>query len=166
MKTRILKIRKIASGISQLFTAMDKGFAKVESDLTLLTRFRHICYDANEKLERALLELDHYSSMPDLDSPDKEITDAIKLEIFNELLKIREITSDNIVMITDYIDDFSELWKRSFSLSALQKFQFLLVNEYNLLHKEIELLGMQEVHQKRLDILKARQTQKAGNEKY
>lgn len=166
MRTNLLKIRKIATGISQLFTAMDKGFAKVESDLTLLTRFRHICYDANNKLEVALEQLNQFESMAGSEHMDKETAQQLTYEISKELLNIREIISNNIEMISDYIHEFSDLWEKTFSLIALQKFQHLLNSEFEMLNKEIELLTMQELINKRLNILKETDKPKVGNEKY
>ncbi len=166
MRTNLLKIQRIATGISQLFTAMDKGFAKVESDLTLLTRFRHICYDANDKLEVALHQLKRFESIADTEFPNKEIADQVHYEVSIELLNIREIVSNNILMITDYINEFSDLWEKTFSLVALQKFRHLLINEFNLLNKEIELLAMQELFEKRQEVLKGANKAKIGNDKF
>ncbi len=166
MRANLLKIEKIATGISQLFTAMDKGFAKVESDLTLLTRFRHICFDANDKLEEALQALKRFEPVAGAESMDKEQAAQIHYELSIELIKIRDIVSNNILMITDYINEFSELWEKTFSLVALQKFRLLLMNEFNILNKEIELLAMQELIEKRQEVLnRATTALKAGNEK-
>ncbi|TVQ16949.1 MAG: hypothetical protein EA361_03350 [Bacteroidetes bacterium] len=166
MRTNLLKIEKIASGISQLFTAMDKGFAKVESDLTLLTRFRHICYDANNKLETALEQLRRFETISDPEFLDKETAELINYEVSVELMIIKEIVSNNIMMITDYINDYADLWKKTFSLIALQKFRHLLINESKLLNREIELFVMQDIYNKRQEILKKTDTAKISNERY
>lgn len=145
---------------------MDKGFAKVEPDLTLLTRFRHICYDANDKLEKALYQLNRFETLTMPEHLDKEASQQLTYEINLELQNIREIISNNIEMISDYIHEFSDLWEKTFSLIALQKFQHLLISEFNLLNKEIELLTMRELLDRRQEILKGPDSAKVGNEKY
>lgn len=143
MRTKLIRIEKIIQGTAQLFTSMDKGFAKVESDLTLLTRFRQICYDANQKLEIGIPKLqNHISLLNDLENY-TNLETAHQEAILNDLYEIKNDIADNIVAIADYIDNFTELWKKSFSLSALLKFKLLLINEFSLLEKEIETLHLE-----------------------
>ncbi len=148
MRTKLIRIEKIIKGTAQLFTSMDRGFAKVESDLILLTRFRQICYDANQKLETGIPKLqNHITSLIELKS--SKVDFAQQKEILNNLYEMKNDIADNILEITDYIDNFTELWKKSFSLSALLKFKFLLMNEFSLLEKEIESLHMEHFRQVR-----------------
>jgi len=145
MTTKLIRIEKIIKGTAQLFTSMDKGFAKVESDLTLLTRFRQICFDANQKLETGIPKLqNHIRFITELESYDQLDLKQQEL-ILNDLYDIKTTIADNIISIADYIDNFTELWKRSFSLSALLKFKLLLINEFSLLEKEIETLHMEHL---------------------
>lgn len=163
MPYSLIRMKRIISGVCQLFTSMDKGFARVESDLTLLTRFRHICYESNVKLEESLLKLEELiSNSDDYTSSNSEIkadsnadpAPQISPEIINELINAREIISDSILMITDYIDEFAELWKKSFSLNALEKFRNLIINEFNQLENEIDMLQMSGIIGHREAILK------------
>jgi hypothetical protein len=150
MKTKLIRIEKIIEGTAQLFTSMDKGFARVESDLTLLTRFRQICYEANQKLECGIPKLkDHISLLNDLESY-TNLEAEHQEAILNDLYEIRDDIADNIMTIADYIDSFTELWKKSFSLSALLKFKLLLINEFSLLDKEIETLYLEHLRLNRV----------------
>ncbi len=162
----LIKIHKIATGISQLFTAMDKGFSKVESDITLLTRFRHICYDANFRLEEALCKLEGYLLIIAEGEPlHNRVPDSLKEEIYMELIKIKDIIHENILMIKGYIEEYSDLWKNSFSLSALQKFENLLTSEFNIFISEIESLNVQELIEKRQEIIRSTTEARIGNDR-
>jgi len=143
MTTSLLKIETIIRGTAQLFTSMDKGFAKVESDLVLISRFRQICYDANGGLLAALPMLQsHTKSVGEYETIELFI-DAKGKDIIKDLYCLKDIIGGNIIALSAYIDGFDELWKRSFSLSALLKFRALLINEYSLLEKEIDTLEME-----------------------
>ncbi len=158
MRTNLIKIEKIVKGTAQLFTAMDKGFAKVESDLTLLRRFRIICYDANQKLESVLPLLHNHMQYTSDWTHDQQAAGVFNRTVFNDLLTIKNIISENITALSEYIDDFSELWKKSFSLSALLKFKFLLINEYSLLEQEIQIIEMEHLLQKRVEKINLHQS--------
>ncbi len=152
MDKRIIRIQKISLGIAQLFTAMDKGFARVESDLVLLRKFRHICFDANESITNSLKELQrNIESNPEFYN--KENIQNRK-ELLKQLRELQEKIDDSVFLISDYIEEFSNFWKTSFSLNALIKFKYLILNELNLLEKEIEALEMEHLHTSRKSILK------------
>jgi hypothetical protein len=160
MRTNLIKIEKLVTGTAQLFTAMDKGFAKVESDLTLLTRFRMICFEANQKLENVLPQLrNHIQHASDWDD-DLNSAETFNKMVFADLLTIKNIIGNNIISLSEYIDDFSELWKKSFSLSALLKFKFLLINEFSLLDREIQKLEMEHLLKERTKLINLHQTAK------
>ncbi len=149
MTTRLIRIEKIIKGTAQLFTSMDKGFAKVESDLTLLSRFRQICFDANQGLESSLpLLRNHIESFGGSESVEVFSDTQGKL-LINDLNYLKNIISGNIIALSAYIDSFDELWKKSFSLSALLKFKMLLINEYSILEKEIDMLEMEIIRLER-----------------
>lgn len=145
-----------------MFTSMDKGFARVESDLTLLTRFRQICYESNTKLEASLLKLEDMinnsgndpSGISITTDANNKKTSQVSPEVIDELINSREIISDSILMISDYIEEYAELWKKSFSLNALEKFKNLIINEFNLLENEIDTLQMRGIIDHRDSILK------------
>lgn len=141
MIKNLVKIRKIALGISELFTAMDKGFAKVEQDLVLLRKFREICFNANEKLEISLDDLKEYLPQP-LATSEVRLNDIQKADLADILHQIEDIIYESIGEIADYTENFSELWKKSFSLNALLKFKSLLVKEFALLQEEVNSIEM------------------------
>jgi hypothetical protein len=149
MHTHLIKIEKTIKGTAQLFTAMDKGFAKVESDMTLLRNFRLICFEANEKLEMALPNLQNHISLlnktENLMVPD-EVFHTIMIDIFI----LRQIINDNIQSISEYIDKYEELWKTSFSLNALLKFKLLLIEEFSVLENQIQVISMEHIGNERL----------------
>ncbi len=162
MPYSLIRMKRIISGVSQLFTSMDKGFARVESDLTLLTRFRQICYESNTKLEASLLKLEDMinnsgndpSGISITTDANNKKTSQVSPEVIDELINSREIISDSILMISDYIEEYAELWKKSFSLNALEKFKNLIINEFNLLENEIDTLQMRGIIDHRDSILK------------
>lgn len=144
MSAHIIKAHKIAKGIAELFTAMDKGFARVESDLVLLKRFRQICFEANIKLEDSIPKLSLLiiqQTKYQLEG-DTNRTAETQQEAFDHLIVVRQIIADNILMISDFIEEFNDLWERSFSLSALIKFRLLLEEEFLLLEDELKMLEM------------------------
>jgi hypothetical protein len=160
MRTNLIKIEQLVTGTAQLFTSMDKGFAKVESDLTLLTRFRLICYEANQKLESVLpLLQNHIQHATDWDDG-LNSAETFNKVVLADLITIRKIIGDNIISLSDYIDDFSELWKKSFSLSALLKFKLLLINEFSLLDREIQKIEMEHLLNERTQQLNLHQSAK------
>jgi hypothetical protein len=149
MYTHLIKIEKTIKGTAQLFTAMDKGFAKVESDMTLLKNFRLICFEANQKIESALPSL---QSQIGLLNPAEhtELSGEVFRAIMIDILCLRQVISDNIVAISEYINGFEELWKTSFSLNALLKFKLLLIEEFTNLENHIRDMEMEQRGKERL----------------
>ena len=147
MSAHIIRAHKIIKGIAELFTAMDKGFARVESDMVVLQKFRQICFTANLKLEGAIPGLSRVIQQISVSGKSDNNSSLTELnqEAYEQLLHIKRIISDNIIMISDFIDDFSDIWEKSFSINALIKFRLLLDEEYILLEDEIKLLEMQSV---------------------
>jgi hypothetical protein len=148
MHTNLIKIEKTIKGTADLFTAMDKGFAKVESDLTLLKRFRQICFEANDKIESALPLLQnhivqsiHWTTLAE--------PGQFYLQVRKDIFSLKEIIKENILSINSYIIEFEELWKTSFSLNALLKFKLLLMNEFTVLENEIQKLEMEFIRLER-----------------
>jgi hypothetical protein len=150
MQTNLLKIEKTIKGTAQLFTAMDKGFAKVESDLTLLRNFRLICFEANEKLESALPQLQNHIIRL---NATMEISSDQFNHVISDVLFLQQVINENILAISDYIDRFEELWKTSFSLNALLKFKFLLNSEFTVLENQIHELKMEHMRNERAKII-------------
>lgn len=150
MHNHLIRIEQIVKGTAQLFSSMNKGFAKVESDLTLLTHFRQICFESNQKIETILPQLQRHINYTSVLKDDNLKTELFNRSLYIDLLHIRNILSDNIIRVSDYIENFSELWTKSFSLSALLKFKLLLINEFSLLEREIQNIEVDQMHQNRI----------------
>ena len=144
MKITLVRIQKVAQGMNQLYSSMDKGFARVETNMALLKRFRNLCYEANCKLEEALNGLSRQLENPWLKAADPTWvpTKEFRSEVCFHLRSIRQTVAANIHTIGDYIEEFSDQWDRSFSLNALIKFKSLLEKELQNLDQEIESLRM------------------------
>jgi hypothetical protein len=152
MNKTLIKILKISKGISQLFCAMDKGFRKVESDIELIREFRYLCYHANDNLESVHKELAHNIDefIKDKTPP---IDDVAAKVISNSLREIRFVLEENTTAIKKYIEDYSQVWKKTLSINALNKFSSLLEREYLLLNQEIDKFMMELVYQERVNII-------------
>ncbi|MBW6480749.1 MAG: hypothetical protein K0B37_15070 [Bacteroidales bacterium] len=144
MVRKLEKIQKIANGILQHFTAMDKGFARVESDLMQVKMFRNICYDADENLNKALLTfVKSLSTIQKRDPLVSAVTDKDRRQkISDSLMQLRQVAGNSLEMIMDYIDQYPDSGKKSYSLEALHKFSSVLEQEFRVLEQEINALKM------------------------
>lgn len=145
MILKLEKIQKIANGILQHFTAMDKGFARVESDVRQLKKFRTICYDAGENLNRALTTfLKTTSSIQKRDSMVSAVIDKNQRQQMNDaMMQLRQVAGNNVEMIMDYIDQYPVSGKKSYSLEALLKFSNVIEQEFHSLEQEVNALKME-----------------------
>jgi hypothetical protein len=144
MVRKLEKIQKIANGILQHFTTMDKGFARVEPDVRQLKRFRNICYAANEKLDNSLSVFSKIKSS--LQKRDPLVSIVIdknqRSEISDSLMQLRQVTGESLEMIIDYIDQYPCCSGKSYSLEALQKFSSIIEQEFRELEQEVNSLKM------------------------
>lgn len=144
MVRKLEKIQRIANGILQHFTAIDKGFARVEPDLRQLKRFRNICYDANEKLDNSLSVFSKIKSS--LQKRDPLVSIVIdknqRLKISESLMQLRQVAGESLEMILDYIDQYPCCGEKSYPLEALQKFSSVIEQEYRELEQEVNSLKM------------------------
>lgn len=153
MEKCFMKIQKIASGISQLFIAMDKGFVRVEPDVELLKKFRTICFEATRKLESSHASLQKHQLFFSLvDSNPAGVPDKIsRIKLIRDLNTLRGNIHESIQMISSYIEIYEEQWKKSFSVNALFKFRSLLEKELWLLEQEVNTLRMKLIMLDRRD---------------
>lgn len=144
MIRKLEKIEKIANGILQHITAMDKGFTRVESDVMQLKRFRNICYDANVKLSNSLSVFSKIKS--GFQKRDPLVSIVIdknqRLQISESLMQLRQVAGECLEMIIDYIDQYPIFSKKSYPLEALQKFSSVLEQEFRELEQEVNSLKM------------------------
>lgn len=144
MKGNLVRIHTIAKGINQLYSAMDKGFAKVESNIDLLKKFRNICFEANINLENSLkgfsmtihplITRDNPFMLP----PEK----VFRRNICLDLTEIRNSVFENNEIINSYIRQNADQLEKSYSLDALEKFLSLLEKEFQMLEQNINSLRM------------------------
>jgi hypothetical protein len=144
MIRKLEKIQKIANGILRHFTAMDKGFARVESDVRQLKRFRNICYTANEKLCDSLSVYSNIKSS--FQKRDPLVSIVIdknrRIQISESLMQLRQVAGECLDMIIDYIDQYPYSGQKSYSLEALQKFKSVIEEEFRELEQEVNSLKM------------------------
>ncbi len=151
MIQKLEKIQKIANGILQHFTTMDKGFARVESDVKQLKRFRNICYDVNENLGNSLSAF--IVAKSSLKKRDPLVSLVInkdqRLQISNSLMQLRQVIGESLTMLMDYTDQYPYIGQKSYSLEALQKFNSVIEQEFHLLEQEVNSLKMQFIMEER-----------------
>lgn len=155
MIRKLDKIEKIASGILQHFTAMDKGFARVESDIRQLKRFRSICYDVNENLGSSLSAfLITKSTLKKRDPLTSTVIDQTRRQqISDALMQLRKVAGISLEAIMDYVDQYPYSGQRSYSLEALQKFSSVIEQEFRELEKEVNALKMEFIMEDRKEQL-------------
>ncbi len=155
MIRKLEKIQKIANGILQHLTAMDKGFVRVESDVMQLKRFRSICYEVDENLNHALSTF--LKTTDTLQKRDPLVSAVIdknqRQQISDALMQLRLVTGNSFGMIVDYIDQYPYSGKKSYALEALQKFSSVIEQEFHLLEQEVNALKMQFILEDRKEQL-------------
>jgi hypothetical protein len=129
---------------------MNKGFTKVESNCTLLFHFHQICTESNQRIESVLPQLKKHIQYTSVWKDEALKTELFNQSLYIDLLHIRNILNENIIQVSDFVENFSEIWAKSFSLSALLKFKLLLINEFSLLEREIQNIEMDQVNQNRI----------------
>ena len=165
MICKLEKIEKISSGILQLITAMDKGFAHVENDNDKLRKFREICFEVHDSFFAALNR--YKESRINIRRRDPLVSIVIdkscRQQINNSLLEIRKIANLGYDTITDFIEEYPQTGNKSYSLEALQKFKSVLEKEFMNLEQEINSLKMEFILEDRkeqlLDAVKSAEMQ-------
>jgi hypothetical protein len=156
MTTSINKILKITKGLVQLFNAMDQGFIKVESDISLIKEFRSFCYYANENLE-----ISHNTLMQLLNPV---LTDQIPIDhsfinsITYSLEDFSKTLNNTFLTLDKFISDYNTVWKKNLSLEVLNEFRSVLEREQRSFEKEAEGLTMKLLLHERKALLSSPKT--------
>ena len=146
MIKKLAKIQKISMGILQLFTSMDKGFSKVEPNITQLKKFRCICYEESEKL---LITVSHLFSDQTFMKLRQEPSHPVSFDkihrqrISQHLMNIRYAANEGLDAIENFIDEYQSLEKSNYAIDALEKFKNLLERDIQFLEQEINNIRMQ-----------------------